>query len=132
MNYHRKQVTTKSHHRICLTAPVYCFFSSSAWIVSARIGRGEYLFFQSCQASTTFGLGVDVRSKDESDQVEERDPGIRWQVFLSKDLGLEGGRLRGGTKVSGLTIQEIFMTGRNPTLMVALTCSIDLAPAVAS
>jgi hypothetical protein len=89
MNYHRKQLAAKPHHRICLTAYVYCFFSSSAWSVSARIGRGEYLFFQSCQASTTFGLGVDVRSKDESDQVEERDPRIRRQVFLRKDLGLD-------------------------------------------
>src|SRR5271170_4244757 len=98
-------------------------------MVSARIDLRD-LFLQSCQASTTFGLGVDVRSKDESDQVEERDPSIGWQVFLRKDLWLESVRLRGGTKVRGLTIQEIFMTGRNPTLMVALTCSTVLAPAI--
>jgi hypothetical protein len=34
------------------------------------------------------------------------------------------------TKVIGLTIQEIFITGRNPTLTVALTCSKFLAPAM--
>ena len=51
---------------------------------------GGDLFLQSGQASTTFSLSVDVRSKEESDQVEERDPGIGWQVFLRKDLGLKG------------------------------------------
>jgi hypothetical protein len=34
------------------------------------------------------------------------------------------------TNVTGLTIQEIFITGRKPTLTVALTCSKFLAPAI--
>ena len=37
---------------------------------------------------------------------------------------------RRSTKVTGLTIQEIFMTGRKPTFTVALICSRFLAPAV--
>ena len=36
----------------------------------------------------------------------------------------------GGTNVTGLTIQEIFITGRKPTFTVALTCSKFFAPAI--
>jgi len=39
---------------------------------------------------------------------------------------------RRSTKVTGLTIQEIFMTGRKPTFTVALICSRFLAPAAKS
>lgn len=58
-------------------------------------------------------------------------PRVGRKIFLSEKLNPSDQRNARGsyTKVIGLTIQEIFITGMNPTFTVALICSRFLAPA---
>ena len=102
----------------------------------------RHLFLHDGQTSAAFGLGVNVSTKKEWDQVKERDykmsditamidtPCLWRKIFLGKHLReINNSSEEKCTKVIGLTIHEIFMTGRNPTLTVALICSNVFAPA---
>lgn len=87
-------------------------------------------------------MGVNVSTKEKRNQVKERDykmsdmtamidtPCLWRKIFLRKYLReMNSSSEERLTKVIGLTIHEIFMTGRNPTLTVALICSSVFAPA---